>query len=169
MYGTRRAADGWQEEYSSTLIEKLGFTQGVACPCTFYNEDREIIMTVHGDDFTSRGPKKEFDWLETKLQEFYELKLGPRLGPAPEDAKQATVLNRVVTWTEEGILYEADPRQCKRLLQECGMEGSKAVSTPGVKVTAAEVMEDKPWSRDSIPHSGPLRPERTIWPKTGQM
>ena len=144
MYGTRRAADGWQEEYSSALVEKLGFKQGVASPCTFYNEEREIMTTVHGDDFTSRGPKKQLDWFETKLQELYELKIGPRLGPGPEDAKQATVLNRIVTWTDEGILYEADPRQCERLLQECGMEGVKNVTTPGIRVTAAEVLDDKP-------------------------
>ena len=32
MYGTQAAADGWQQEYSTTIIE-LGFKQGVACPC----------------------------------------------------------------------------------------------------------------------------------------
>ena len=31
MYGTQKAADGWQQEYSRTLIN-LGFTQGTACP-----------------------------------------------------------------------------------------------------------------------------------------
>ena len=33
MYGTP-AADGWQQEYSNTMIE-LGSRQGVACPCVF--------------------------------------------------------------------------------------------------------------------------------------
>ena len=28
MYGTRAPADGWQEEYSSYLVEVLGFKQG---------------------------------------------------------------------------------------------------------------------------------------------
>ena len=35
MYGTRAAADGWQEEYSTFLVEHLGFKQGLACPCVF--------------------------------------------------------------------------------------------------------------------------------------
>ena len=41
MYGTRRAADGWQDEYSTRLRE-AGFTQGMASPCVFppYAPDR---------------------------------------------------------------------------------------------------------------------------------
>jgi hypothetical protein len=54
MYGTRMAADGWQEEYSTLLIE-LGFRQGTACPNLFHHESRGIKCSVHGDDFTSCG------------------------------------------------------------------------------------------------------------------
>ena len=36
MYGTRPAADGWQEEYS-TLLVSLGFRQGDACPNVFHH------------------------------------------------------------------------------------------------------------------------------------
>ena len=34
MYNTRHAAQGWQDEYSATLLS-MGFTQGLACPCIF--------------------------------------------------------------------------------------------------------------------------------------
>jgi len=40
MYGTRAAADGWQEEYSSTLVTALGFSQGGPSPCVFRHEER---------------------------------------------------------------------------------------------------------------------------------
>lgn len=36
MYGTRGAADGWQEEYSTMLV-RHGFKQGKACPNLFYH------------------------------------------------------------------------------------------------------------------------------------
>ena len=39
MYGTRMAADVWQEEYSTTLIA-LGFTQRDACPDLFRHAAR---------------------------------------------------------------------------------------------------------------------------------
>ena len=42
MYGTRRAAEGWEDEYNATLID-LGFTQGSASPCVFSRQDRGII------------------------------------------------------------------------------------------------------------------------------
>jgi hypothetical protein len=143
MYGTRRAADGWQEEYSSSLVE-MGFGQGSACPCVFYNGERDLLCSVHGDDFTTRGPKAELDWFEQQLAQRYELKVGPRLGPAPEDAKEVTVLNRVLRWTDNGLELEADPRQGERLVQESGLEGANAVCTPGARNSAAQVLDDKP-------------------------
>ena len=54
------------------------------------------------------------------------------------------MLNRVVRWTNEGLEYEADPRQAERLIAECGLEGAKSVSSPGIRSTAAEVLEEKP-------------------------
>ena len=58
MYGTRAAANGWQEEYSSTFVSVLGFAQGVSSPCVFRHEERGIVLNVHGDDFTATGPKQ---------------------------------------------------------------------------------------------------------------
>ncbi len=93
MYGTRLAADGWQEEYS-TLLVSLGFRQGDACPNVFHHRERFIVTSVHGDDFTSVGPHDELNWFEAAVQEKYELDIGPRLGPGPEDAKEGRILNR---------------------------------------------------------------------------
>jgi hypothetical protein len=141
MYGTRGAADGWQEEYSTTLVE-MGFVQGMSSACVFVQQERGLVCTVHGDDFTTVGGKLALDWFEGELKEHYELTIGPRLGPGDQDAKEATILNRVVRWTAEGLEYEADPRQAEKLIHECGMEGSNSVSTPGLKETAAQVAED---------------------------
>ena len=55
------------------------------------------------------------------MQEHYELTIQPRLGPGPDDAKEAVILNRIIRWTESGIEYEADPRQAEKLVAECGM------------------------------------------------
>ena len=83
-------------------------------------------------------------WFEDDLKTHYELTVGPRLGPAEEDAKEATILNRVVRWTPEGLEYEEDPRQAEKLIHECGKEGSNSVATPGLKETAAQIAEDAP-------------------------
>jgi len=120
MYGTRAAADGWQEEYSSTLVSVLGFAQGVSSPCVFRHEERGIVLNVHGDDFTAAGPKRQLDWFEGTMREHYELTTQPRMGPGDDDAKEGIILNRVIRWTEQGLEYEADPRQAEKLLAECG-------------------------------------------------
>ena len=65
----------------------------------------------------------------------YEISVGPRLGPGPNDAKQARALNRVTTWYDDRIEYEADPRQAERLISECGLTGANPMGTPGAKVT----------------------------------
>ena len=54
MYGTLKAADGWQEEYSCSLIS-MGFVQGLTSPCVFHHPARGLVCAVHGDDFTTRG------------------------------------------------------------------------------------------------------------------
>ena len=110
MYGTRRAAEGWQYEYSATLIS-AGFRQGKASACVFVHPSRNVPVSVHRDDFTASGPKNQLDWFEGMMRERYELTVGGRLGRGPSDDKEATVLNRVIRWTDSGIEYEADPRQ----------------------------------------------------------
>ena len=63
MYGTLGAADGWQEEYSCSLIE-LGFRQGLSSACVFNNEERQVVCAVHGDDFTFTGPADQLYEIE---------------------------------------------------------------------------------------------------------
>ena len=71
MYGTRRAAEGWQDEYSSTLGE-LGFIQGVASACVFSHPQRQIMVSVHGDDFTCCGLEEDLLWIQGLMQEWLD-------------------------------------------------------------------------------------------------
>ena len=81
----------------------MGFVQGTSTPCVFRHHERDIIVTVHGDDFTSVGPKDDLDWYEQPMKEHYELTIQPRLGPGNDDAKEGLILNRVVRYTTEGM------------------------------------------------------------------
>ena len=63
MYGTQRAAEGWQDEYSGALID-MGFVQGSASACVFAHKSKGIVLSVHGDDLTAAGPKSSLDWYE---------------------------------------------------------------------------------------------------------
>ena len=62
-------------------MRALGFCQGEASRCVCINVEKELAVSVHGDDFTSTGLKCNFGWSKAKLEATYELKKGGRLGP----------------------------------------------------------------------------------------
>ncbi len=102
MYGTRDAAQNWEREYEDAF-RSLGFTQGKSTPCVFYHAERDIRTAVHGDDFTSLAEDSQLQWLAQELSKRYELKVRATLGPDPSDDKSVRILNRIVTWSDEGI------------------------------------------------------------------
>ena len=56
------------------------------------------------------------------------------LGPGSQHMSQVRILNRVLTWSQEGILYEADQRHAELIVDELGV--TKAVATPGTREDA---------------------------------
>ena len=96
---------------------------------------KRIACSVHGGDFTYTGSTIPLGWPEEAISSEYKVNIGPRIGPGPEDAKEARALNRIVRWCDNCIEYECDPRQVEELVAECGMEGPKSVVTPGIKQT----------------------------------
>jgi len=163
MYGTRKAADGWQEEYSSLLVSQLGFSQGLASTCVFVQPERNITCAVHGDDFTAAGPKQALDWFEKVLAEHYELKVGPRLGPGHGDAKEATVLNRVVRWTNEGSSTRLTPASPKNWCASAGLKVPAQWQRPGSEPQPSSCLRTRSLLVPSTPLSGAARPAETTW------
>ena len=64
LYGTRDAAQNWEEEVASTFSD-LKLTRGIACPCVRqgYIKDEHIVATVHGDDITIDGERSAMEFL----------------------------------------------------------------------------------------------------------
>ena len=71
----------------------------------------------------------------------YELRKGGRIGPGKDDDNEGRVLNRVVRWTEDGVEYQADPRQAEKLIESIGLsgEGVRSAVTPGFKCLKEQV------------------------------
>ncbi len=124
------------------LVEFLKFEQGISSPCVFRHPTRNLVMSVHGDDFATVGAKCDLDWYESQMSAHYELTTQPRLGPGDGDAKEAVILNRIIRWTEHGIEYEADPRQCEKLVAECGMANTNSVAAPGLRMSFGQLEND---------------------------
>ena len=64
-YGTRDAANNWQEEVART-IKAWGFIQGAYNLCLYYNSKWDIAILVHGDDFVSAGNEVNLRAIRTK-------------------------------------------------------------------------------------------------------
>ena len=99
----------------------------------FHHPSRDVRTVVHGDDFTSLGDESSLDWLAEELKKKYELKVRAVLGPDEKDAKTVRILNRVVSWTEEGLVYEPDQRHSEIIVRALNLGKGNGVSTPGVK------------------------------------
>ena len=139
MYGTRDAAQNWEAEYSSFLIS-IGFEQGVASPCHFFHRDRGIQTVVHGDDFSSLAADHELMWMKSKLEAKYQIKTKV-LGPDERDYKQVRVLNRVISWENGGITYEADPRHAELVIKQMKVEEANPVTSPGCKPSSGHAAQ----------------------------
>ena len=70
MYGTRDAANNWEQEYCEFLMS-LGFARGKSVPCSFHHASRDMCLVVHGDDFTILGYGGDLDWLKGEMQKTF--------------------------------------------------------------------------------------------------
>ena len=110
----------------------MGFVPGGASPRCFWREADDVSCVVHGDDFTFEGPPDALKAIAKEMRQFWIVKVRAVLGPEPTDDKEVSIPKRVVRWTDDCLLYEADARHVEKLLKEAGVEGCKSLITPGV-------------------------------------
>lgn len=150
LYGTRDAPANWEAAIKEVMLS-IGFLQARSNSCLYYHPEKQIRLEVHGDDFTGVGAKSELQWLADSLKKHWTIELRGILGPPnmPDVDHSIVILNRLLTWTDQGIELEADPRHVEILLREVGCEGSK-VTTPLVKERVEEALESEDLSEDMI-------------------
>ena len=122
LYGTRDAAQNWEEELASTLGD-LGLTRGRACPCVWRGriKGEDIVATVHGDDVTIGGQRSAVEPLIKMISKKYEIKKQV-LGGDPDLEKSGRILNRVTGWDRDGITVEADQRHVREIMKGLELE-----------------------------------------------
>ena len=75
LYGTRDAAQNWEEELATTLCS-LKLTRGRACSCVWrgHIKGEHIVATVHGDDITIGGERSAVEFLIRMISKKCEIK-----------------------------------------------------------------------------------------------
>eukprot|EP00971_Amphidinium_carterae_P101535 2009858-Amphidinium_carterae.2 len=127
MYGTLAEAGDFQAEVGSRIVEYIGTTPGVSsvCGCVPF-AGRGVAAVLHGDDILAQGTGPDLEKFEVSVK------------AEETDDKPCTLLNRVMLWTETGLVYEADPRHVELILAETGTLHAKELSTPLVRATPEE-------------------------------
>jgi hypothetical protein len=143
LYGMRKAAAGWEEDYAKKMVAE-GFERGRGASAVFHNRGTEVVVVVHGDDFTFSGTKVELDRMRRKMEEWYDIKDRGTMRSGEGEIKEVTILGRTVRWTDEGIEYEADGEHRAKLMKAEGLEeDSKVAVGPAVKGGGgAEALEE---------------------------
>ena len=72
LYGMRKAASRWEEEFAGKF-EAAGFVRGKAAPTIFRNDKTGVKVVVHGDDFTMSGVKEELVEMRRKMEGWYDI------------------------------------------------------------------------------------------------
>ena len=91
MYGTRDAPQCWQEHVKGVL-EELGFAARKANPCVFRHRTRNLVISVHVDDFICAGPRADLDWVRKELAAHCQC-TSSILGPDAGEQKQVKYLS----------------------------------------------------------------------------
>ena len=115
LYGTRDAAQNWEEELASTLRD-LKLTRRIACPCVWRGcmKGEDIVATVHVDDITVGGERSAVELLIKMISKRHEIKKHI-IGEETDLKKSGRILNRVIAWNRDGITIEVDQRHVKGL------------------------------------------------------
>ena len=94
LYGTRDAAQNWEEELAATL-SSLKLTRGSACSCVWrgHIKGEDIVATVHGDDITIGGERSAVEFLIRMISKKYVIKKQV-IGEDLDLEKSGRILNR---------------------------------------------------------------------------
>ena len=127
----------------------------------FHHPTRDLVIVVPGDDFTALGCGTDLNWYEDELRKSFETMARGRIVKGCNGDSQIRILNRVVTLTDDGVTYEADPRHCDILMDSLNLTAANSMSSPGAKPSDRDEMAIKP-NEDEQPQLSLKDPKTAI-------
>ena len=115
---------------------------GTVSRCCFHNELCSVAGIVHGDDIFVAGPHQDIAKMEATLKKRW----GTRdymIGPKLDDQKELCILNRTLRWCKDGLVFAANLRHGREVVDEMGLSKSKPVSSPATGDSAARCQSDE--------------------------
>ena len=87
---------------------------------------------MHGDDFLFVGSKSDLVWLKGQFEKQYACKIDI-IGLCDGYPRTTRFLNRVISFTPNGIDFESDQRLVEALVEGLGLQQAKPSTSPGTK------------------------------------
>ena len=87
LYGMRKAASGWEDDYARRLVED-GFRLGRVASTILYHSKTQVRVAVHGDDVTFAGTESELRKIQAKMHEWHDVKVRGILGSGKRDVQR---------------------------------------------------------------------------------
>eukprot|EP00973_Karenia_brevis_P074277 10319704-Karenia_brevis.AAC.1 len=78
--GLGPAARAWERFYTEKL-EGMGFLSDNSCGVVFYNQETDLSLMVHGDDYTFCGLEDDLVWIRNLMETWSEVKFRGIMGP----------------------------------------------------------------------------------------
>ena len=141
LYGNRPSAASWGDELRKGLVS-CSLTVGTVSRCCFHNELCSVAGTVHGDDIFVAGRRQEIAKMGATLKKRWETR-DQMIGPKPDDQKELRILNRTVRWCKDGLVFAANLRHGREVVDELGLSKSKPVSSPATADGGARCQDDE--------------------------
>ena len=141
LYGTRPAAVSWGEELRTGLIS-CNFTVGNVSRCCFPFDPRSVAGQCMVTTIFVAAPRQDI----AKMGRHSRRYGGPAIkmiGPRPDDLKELRILNRTLRWCKNGLVFAANLRHGRKVVDELGLSKSKAVSAPATGDCAARCQGDE--------------------------
>ena len=135
LYGTRDAAQNWEEELASTL-SGLGLTRGSACPCVWRGliKREDVVATVHDYDITIGGQRTAVEFLVNMISKKFrhsgETQISRRAGEYSTVSLTGTVTESQLRQIRDNEGPRAGTSEPPCASIRCGKEGRKQGGEP---------------------------------------
>ena len=92
--------------------------------------------------FFVAGPRQDIAKMGATLKKRWE-KRDQMIGPKPDDQKELRILNRTLRWCKDGLVFAANLRHGREVVDEMGLSESEPVSSPATGDGAARCQSDE--------------------------
>ena len=127
---------GWDDHFTSALVDTLGFTRCVSALQFFWNPDRQVGMEVHKDGVHGLGPDPQVE----KFKEDLAAHIWFRRGGVHREGAECVHLKRFRKRLNGVMTFESNPKFLDAVLELLGLEGAKDVPTHSVPAHKEKLM-----------------------------